>query len=368
MKKKETTHKSWWEQIKRFLRANTSLTVIIAAALLLELTTGILYYAAQNTIQQNVQRIIQREMNALNLCIRNKLAKIEVTLDNMSWVVNRDLEEADWMFETTEMLVKENSVIKGSGIAFIPNYYPGKGRWFEPSTVRRADGSLENMQLGSANHDYTKSEFYTVPMATDSCIWSEPYMDNDGSQAEVTTYSVPVHDNKGRIVAVVIADISLDWLDDTMNEEKVYKSTQRFLTTGSYNLLGGEDTPLFREAVKKVKTDGDKEGYFTTEDEHGDKKHVFFAPIGGKTDWVLINILDDNDVFGKLRRIRFFLLLPVMIGLFFVGFIVWRSSRNLARQSSQFILLTTKNKKRYEVFFIENRSPSGRCRQCRRTG
>ena len=317
--------------MKRFLKANTSLTVIIAAALLLELTTGILYYAAQNTIQQNVQRIIQREMNALNLCIRNKLAKVEVTLDNMSWVVNRDLEEADWMFETTEMLVKRNSVIKGSGIAFIPNYYPEKGRWFEPSTVRRADGSLENMQLGSANHDYTKSEFYTVPMATDSCIWSEPYMDNDGSQAEVTTYSVPVHDNKGRIVAVVIADISLDWLDDTMNEEKVYKSTQRFLTTGSYNLLGGEDTPLFREAVKKVKTDGDKEGYFTTEDELGDKKHVFFAPIGGKTDWVLINILDDNDVFGKLRRIRFFLLLPVMIGLFFVGFIVWRSSRNLER-------------------------------------
>ncbi len=270
-------------------------------------------------------------MNALNLCIRNKLAKVEVTLDNMSWVVNRDLEEADWMFETTEMLVKRNSVIKGSGIAFVPNYYPEKGRWFEPSTVRRADGSLENMQLGSANHDYTKSEFYTVPMATDSCIWSEPYMDNDGSQAEVTTYSVPVHDNKGRIVAVVIADISLDWLDDTMNEEKVYKSTQRFLTTGSYNLLGGEDTPLFREAVKKVKTDGDKEGYFTTEDEHGDKKHVFFAPIGGKTDWVLINILDDNDVFGKLRRIRFFLLLPVMIGLFFIGFIVWRSSRNLER-------------------------------------
>jgi len=331
LKKKETTHKSWWEQIKRFLRANTSLTVIIAAALLLELTTGILYYAAQNTIQQNVQRIIQREMNALNLCIRNKLAKVEVTLDNMSWVVSRDLEEDDWMFEITEKLVKENSVIKGSGIAFVPNYYPEKGRWFEPSTVRMADGSLENMQLGSANHDYTKSEFYTVPMATDSCIWSEPYMDNDGSQAEVTTYSVPVHNDNGRIVAVVIADISLDWLNDAMNEVKVYKSTQRFLTTGSYNLLGGEDNLMFREAVKKVKTDGDKEGYFTAEDEHGDKKHVFYAPIGGKTDWVLINILDDNDVFGKLRRIRFFLLLPVMIGLFFIGFIVWRSSRNLER-------------------------------------
>ena len=317
--------------MKKFIRTNTSLAVIILAALLLELTTGILYYSAQNTIQENVERIIEREMNALNLCIRNKLARVEVTLDNMSWVVSRDLEKADWMFEITEMLVKKNSVINGSAIAFVPDYYPEKGRWFEPSTVRMADGSIENLQVGSANHDYTKSEFYTVPMATDSCIWSEPYMDIDGSQVEVTTYSVPVHDDDGRKVAVVIADISLDWLEDVMNEERVYKSTQRFLTTGSYNLLGSEGNPMFREAVRILKTDGDKEGYFTAKDKHGDKKHVFYAPIGGKTDWMLINILDDSDVFGKLRRIRFFLLLPVMVGLFFIGFIVWRSSRNLER-------------------------------------
>ena len=317
--------------MKKFIRTNTSLAVIILAALLLELTTGILYYSAQNTIQENVERIIEREMNALNLCIRNKLARVEVTLDNMSWVVSRDLEKADWMFEITEMLVKKNSVINGSAIAFVPDYYPEKGRWFEPSTVRMADGSIENLQVGSANHDYTKSEFYTVPMATDSCIWSEPYMDIDGSQVEVTTYSVPVHDDDGRKVAVVIADVSFDWLEDVMNEDKVYKSTQRFLTTGSYNLLGGEDNPMFREAVRILKTGGDKEGYFTAKDKHGDKKHVFYAPIGGKTDWVLINILDDSDVFGKLRRIRFFLLLPVMVGLFFIGFIVWRSSRNLER-------------------------------------
>ncbi len=315
----------------KFIRTNTGLVVIILAALLLELTTGILYYSAQNIIQQDVERIIQREMNALNLCIRNKLGKVEVTLDNMSWVVGRDLEGDDWMFEITEMLVKDNPVIKASGIAFVPNYYPEKGRWFEPITVRRADGSIENKQVGSANHDYTKSEFYTVPMATDSCIWSEPYLDNDGSKAEVTTYSVPVHDDNSRIVAVVIADISIDWLDDIMNEDKVYQSTQRYLTTGSYNLLGGEDTPMFKEAVRILKTDSDKEGYFTAKDEHGDKKHVFYAPIGGKTDWVLINILDDNDVFGKLRRIRFFLLLPVMMGLLIVGFIIWRSSRNLER-------------------------------------
>ena len=331
MNKKETSHVGLWEQLRSFMKTNTSLAVIIAAALLLELTTGILYYSAQNIIQHNMEQLMQREMNALYLCIRNKLAKVEVSLENMSWVVTHDLDEADWMFEITELFVKNNPFFKGSGIAFIPNYYHEKGRWFEPSAVRRADGSIESIQLGSAKHDYMQSEFYTVPMATDSCFWCEPYFDEEGVKAEVTTYSVPVHDDDGKFVAVAIADISLDWLEDVLNEDKVYKSTQRFLTTGSYNLLGGEDSPLFRVVVKHIQTDDDKDGYFTLKDEHGDKKHVFYTPIGGKTDWLIINILDDNDVFGKLRRIRFFLLLPVMIGLFIVGFIVWRSSRNLER-------------------------------------
>ena len=331
MNKKETSHVGLWEQLRSFMKTNTSLAVIIAAALLLELTTGILYYSAQNIIQHNMEQLMQREMNALYLCIRNKLAKVEVSLENMSWVVTHDLDEADWMFEITELFVKNNPFFKGSGIAFIPNYYHEKGRWFEPSAVRRADGSIESIQLGSAKHDYMQSEFYTVPMATDSCFWCEPYLDKEGVKAEVTTYSVPVHDDDGKIVAVAIADITLDWLEDVLNEDKVYKSTHRFLTTGSYNMLGGEDSPLFRVVVKHIQTDDDKDGYFMLKDEHGDKKHVFYTPIGGKTDWVIINILDDNDVFGKLRRIRFFLLLPVMIGLFIVGFIVWRSSRNLER-------------------------------------
>ena len=325
------SQKGLWKRLQHFIKANTSLTVIIVAALLLELTTGILFYSAQNIIKHNAQRLIEREMNALYLCIRNKLAQVEVTVDNMSWVVNRDLQQANWMYEITELLVKNNTFIQSSGIAFTPDYYPKQGRWFEPCAIRKEDGSIESKQLGSANHDYTKAEFYTVPMVTGKCHWCEPYMDKDGSKNEVTTYSVPVRLDDGKIVAVIIVDISLDWLEDIMNEEKVYKSTRRFLTTGHYTLLAGDDTPIFNEALKIIRADDDKKGYFTLNDEKGNKQHVFYTAIGGKTDWVLVNILDDNDVFGKLRRIRLSLLLPVMIGLLFIGFIVWRSSCNLER-------------------------------------
>lgn len=184
--------------MRNLIKENISLTIIVVAALLLELTTGILFYSAQNIIQNNVERIIHREMTALKLCIRIKLAQVEVALDNMSWVVTNDLENAEWMYESTELLVKNNPFIQGSAIAFIPYYYPKKGQWFEPGTTREADGSLVTRQVGAATHDYTKAEFYTVPMATGGSHWCEPYTDKDASKAEVTSYSVPVYDEEGK--------------------------------------------------------------------------------------------------------------------------------------------------------------------------
>ena len=73
MNKRKSADIGWWAHLKNFIRTNTSLTVIILAALLLELTTAILYYSAQNIIQQDMERVMLREMNALNLCIRTKL-------------------------------------------------------------------------------------------------------------------------------------------------------------------------------------------------------------------------------------------------------------------------------------------------------
>ena len=290
-----------------------------------------MYYSAQNIIQKMVERLMQREMNAIYLCIRNQLTKVEVTVDNMAWVVSDDLAQPDSMFVSVRQFVDYNPAVLGSGITFVPDYYPQKGRWFEPYAVRRDDGTIETMQLASADHDYLQMEFFTTPIAKNCGHWCEPYMDKDGAKAMVTTYSIPVHDTKGETVAVFGADISLDWLDGVMEESKLYESTQRFLVTDAGHLLAGEDNTTFRNALHQLNTDGDNEGYVIMTNEKGEKLHVFYHPIGGITNWVLINILHDNEVFGKLRIVRISLLLMALAGLLLIGFIVWRTSRNIER-------------------------------------
>jgi len=311
------------------LKQHTSLFVIIAAALLLEVTSGVMYYISRNIIQETMEQMVAREMNAIYLRIRNKLARVEVTVDNMNWVVASDLPNPDMMFKNTRLLVENNPEMLGSSITFIPNYYPQKGYWFEPYSVRRADGTIESLQLGSPTHDYTQKEFFTAPIARNRGHWTEPYQDDDGAKAMVTTYGVPVYDDKGKVVAVADADISLNWLEDVLHESEIYPSTQRFLLTGSHHLLAGQDNEMLQISLAIMQRDNGRKGYVTAKDEKGDKVHVFYHPVGGMTDWILILVLDDSEVFGELRITLWGLFFLVLIGFAIIGFIVYHSSQNL---------------------------------------
>ena len=290
---------------------------------------GIMFYAAQNFIQRTMERMVGVEMNAIYLSIRNKLANVEVTIDNMAWVVSESLEEPSWMFDVSKRMLKNNSSFWGSGVAFAPNYYSRRGKFFEPYAVRRGGDTIITLQVGRYGVDPTKKEYYRIPVEKGISHWSEPYVNHTADKSRITTYSTPIRNERNRIVGVVFADIATNWLEDVMSEEKVYKSTQRFLVTGHYNMLVGKVNPAFKEVLQILKADNDKKGYFTMTSKDGVKHHVFYTPVGGKTDWVLFNILDDSEVFGRLRSMQMMMLLPLIIGLFFAWLIVWRSSNNL---------------------------------------
>ena len=142
---------------------------------------------------------------------------------------------------------------------------------------------------------------------------------------------MPVTDSTGKTVAAVYVDIPLDWLNDVMEESRVYKNTQRFILSRKGNLLAGEDCETLRQARKKLNADSNKTGYSTMKDENGEKQHVFYHPIGGETDWVLISVNDDSEVFGRLRSVRIWLLSMVLVGMGLLAFIVIRVGKHLER-------------------------------------
>lgn len=331
MNKMETTHKDWWQRLKSYMKSHTSLTIIISAVILLEVMMGVMFLSAQNFIQRTMVQMVEAEMSATYLSIRNKLSIVEVSIDNLSHVVSESLDKQEWMFELSQRMVQNSPMIWGCGVAYAPGYYPQYDKFYMPYSVRRGQDSIISMQGAADKVDYTKKEYYRVPHAQGKSHWSEPYEDKFGAKAVITTYGAPIYDKDNHFVGVALADITVGLLDEVINEEKTYQSTQSLLVTGNYHVLAGKETPVLKEVLDVLKADKDKEAYFPMTTEDGVKHHVFYTSVGGKTDWVLINVLDDSEVFGNLRRQRVLLLIPSIIGLLIAGFIVWRSSRNLER-------------------------------------
>ena len=85
---------------------------IIVAAVLIEVTAGAMYYTSQHIIQSTMERLVQTEMNAIYLCVHNKLAPVEVTIYNEAWVVSDYLEKPEDIYLITQNLVVRQNMIR----------------------------------------------------------------------------------------------------------------------------------------------------------------------------------------------------------------------------------------------------------------
>lgn len=332
--------------IKRFgnIILGNGILLMVAASIVL----GVILLAEDRYVRDEISDgLSQRaysELMAKSLVIRNMLEQVESAVDNHVWDAERLLPYPDSMYNVAARLVEQNPEITGSSISFIPDYYPQKGYWFEPYVVRRPNGVIERMQLGGENHDYTKSEFYILPVTTDSSAWVNPYLDSDGAGMILSTYSHPVRDKTGKPVAAIDADISLDWLDSILRVHYVYPSSYHILVSQSGQIMNYPDKAKIMHSTladiakesndtaimglsRRMMAGETGETLFT--DDNGEKNFVFFSPVGGKSGWSLAVVSSEKDIYGDYYQIKKILIVLMFLGIFVIVLILVRSVKNI---------------------------------------
>ena len=99
--------------IPESLRHRSSLAIIVTAAVLVEATTAIQYYYAEEGIRQEVEHRAESELKAKSLEIRNVMDVVEVAVENMAWAVEQRLSQPDSMLAVTQKLLADNEYIVG---------------------------------------------------------------------------------------------------------------------------------------------------------------------------------------------------------------------------------------------------------------
>ena len=328
------------------LQTRSALAIIILAGVLIEVTSAVQYWYARKGLQEEVQHRAEAELRVKNLEIQKVMIAVETAVSNSVWAIEETLSNPDSLNTVTRRLVKQNSNIVGAGLIFKANYYPQKGRWFEPYVIQRADGKFEESQIGGPNHDYLKAEWFKKGMAAERGCWSEPYYDDTGARMMLCTYTYPVRNSKGEIAGLIGADVSLDWLAEVINARHIYPSSYNILISKAGQIMACPVESLIMQSSIEVTNTKMKDtsintinnqmisqrsGQATIIDNQGEKKYIFYAPVGGDAGWSMAVVCADSEIYGGLRQIGFNLLVLMFVGLALLAFILFRTINGFKR-------------------------------------
>ena len=324
--------------------AKASIAILITAAALMLLLSGIQQYSTRREIRSDLERNAEMEMVIKSLNIKHTLEEVELALRNRSWEFERYLPYPDSLFAVTRRIVEQNPNFDGCCIAMVPNYYPEKGRLFEPYTAQRGN-QIETVQLGSEEHDYTQNEDFILAAINDSSFWSEPYHDEDDPNVTLITYTFPIYDSWGDVAAVVGVDYITDKIGKMLNSRHMFPSSYHILISGEGKLICGPEeignSHQMAEETLEMINDSTRPRYPSSsghstllsfiDNEDGSKGYVFYNSPASLKPWRIAVVNYDDEVFEPLIKIRWRNLLLTLAGLLILSFIIQRSAKNISK-------------------------------------
>ena len=261
--------------------------IVLALMLTLALVNANVLYQATRIMGNMTNAYYAHVADIENEKVEKRLHDLQVAVRNSIDEVEWQLANPDSIYVALEDKLKLNPQgILGFGVGFVPDYYPEKGRWFEPYAMW-LDGKIELMQNGSAESDYFPKEWYREGLATDSDYWSDPYFINVGdSMIMICTYSMPVRDPQGRKVGVFGGDLSLDMIHDYLLTRDVKSNTVGLIKVGRED----EGDPRKWLSTIVVGRHGD---YISHPDEERILHDNFFEDVTQKPDTVACRMVSD---------------------------------------------------------------------------
>ena len=305
----------------------------------------LIYYITKELVVEISGSTVHNTIQTTGEIICSQMLEVSVAVENNIFDIERNLGQPDEMQRITERIVKLNPRIRSCGISFIENYYPNKGHAFCPYTWK--DDSLQvNTQKGTPLGDYLESEWFKEAVAKDSAYWSKPFFDAHEKERPFVAYLQPIHDRQGRVVAILGADLSLEFMTDLLVKQDSATTAEGWIAVAQSYLLQHDGTYITHPEKKRILKanyfrhfqDADEPGIakkliadmkkgVKSEDEiekaviiDRDNCYVFYSPIKN-TDWVLATEMPSIalEMFGIIGGL---LALLIIVFILMVTFLV----------------------------------------------
>ena len=186
------------------------MALVILAAVILEATSFMQLRFLNQSTRREAEIKTDNVLSTARYEIMDVVDQAEQAVRDNMWITQWCLDNPDSLINVTRRIVEDNPVVVGSTVALVPGYNK-KLPFYAPYSYLR-DGELHQTSLATEKYNYPTHEWFIEPLEVGMGYWSEPYLDTNGGNIKMTTYSSPVLDPQGVTGAVITADVSLEWL------------------------------------------------------------------------------------------------------------------------------------------------------------
>ena len=325
--------------IRRKLSVRVSLWVVFFAAIIFNVALGFVFYQAREAVRQEAISRAMQILDKTSLRVEGILNRVEVASNMTKWLVQRHPDKADSMFVYSRGLLMNNPDFYNCSIAFEPNYFKDKGRYFSAYTKYVGD-SLRTIQGGSDHYQYFYVDWYLMPQLLDKPCWTEPYMDLDvgtNTSEMVTSYCQSIKNRQGQLIGVINVSLSLNWRSQTISAVKPYPNSYSIMIGRGGTYFVHPDTTkitrqtIFTQTMEQPDTALSALGYAMQRGEEGMKQmnvngedcYVFYKPLG-QTGCSMAIVCPESDIFGGFDRLRRTIRIIVLGGLLLMLYVFIR--------------------------------------------
>ena len=209
--------------------------VALAAVVLLAVALSYAVRAERNARYVGMMNVVAEK---LSMTFRG----VEMNAENVFDEVAKHMESPQAVIEALGSKTSLNPDVIGYFAAFVPNYFPQEGRWFQPYVHQGDSTEFVLTLVGSARHDYTTSTWYVQGVKEKESFWSEPYYYEDDlnvASGYYMTFATPIFDAQGRLACVCGADMTQEWMIDQLRQIEDEVRNDELLN--DYRLLGNDD-------------------------------------------------------------------------------------------------------------------------------
>ena len=261
--------------------------------------------------------------------LRRHLSDVYVASKNNMHDIERDIDNPDRMFSHMERIVRQNADIVCCAMLFKQDYYPSKGRVFVPCARLDSADRLVVSRIDSTYNSYFYGEWFQEQMKKDKGCWTKAYFESAffaaGQEPRLlTTYTAPIHNHDGQPVALLAADVSLEYLRDEMMED-VTKMNAQFKGNREHQaysfVIDHEGTYIIHPDEKRMLRDTLKADTIMTDEIgsataviDGVPSWIYYRKIK-YVNWTMAVVVPDDVIMFNGRMLNIIILLTMVLGL-----------------------------------------------------